>query len=294
MSLSGYSKVSYRLFGRFVAPAARHDRALGAALERAHSNLRPDVYLSISYLNIAIATAVALLFALGLAAAARGALLPIPYTFVAAAFVVPFLVVAVGYGIVRLAPRAKASLRARDIDAKLPYALNYISTMSGAGFTPERIFYTLAAQPVYGEVAAEAAWITRDLQVLGKDFVTALTDGIKRSPSAKWQDILQGAITTFTSGGHLKDYFVAKSEQFLVENRQNQKKFIEGLAIIAESYVTVIVAAPLFLIVLLSVMLMFGGSGGATLESGYLLVVLMIPLAQFGFAVTINLITPEV
>jgi hypothetical protein len=58
--------------------------------------------------------------------------------------------------------------------------------------------------------------------------------------------------------------------------------------------VTVVVAAPVFIIVLLSVMLMFGGSGTGMLTLGYILMLGLIPLAQLGFAATIKYVTPEV
>ena len=62
---------------------------------------------------------------------------------------------------------------------------------------------------------------------------------------------------------------------------------------LAESFVTVVVAAPLFLIVILSVMTSLGGDAEQTLVLGYSLVLLLLPLAQFGFAMTIKTMTPE-
>ncbi|HET6399721.1 MAG TPA: hypothetical protein VFH47_09235, partial [Candidatus Thermoplasmatota archaeon] len=58
-------------------------------------------------------------------------------------------------------------------------------------------------------------------------------------------------------------------------------------------FVTVVVAAPLFLIVILSVMTSFGGSADDTLVLGYSLILVLIPLSQLGFAWTIKVMTPE-
>jgi flagellar protein FlaJ len=142
-------------------------------------------------------------------------------------------------------------------------------------------------------VAREAAWITRDVRLLGADIVGALQRAIDRSPSAKFQDFLQGAATALASGGDLKSYFSGKAEQFMLENRQDQRKFLDGLGVLAESFVTVVVAAPIFIIVILSVMNAFGGDASANLTIGYILILVMIPLAQAGFAWTIKTITPE-
>ncbi len=168
-----------------------------------------------------------------------------------------------------------------------------MATMASAGVTPSQLFGSLSRQHLYGEVADEAAMIARDLEILGHDLITALTDAIDRSPSIKFQDLLQGAVTAMSSGGDLKEYFQSKSEQYMYENRQEQKKFLESLGVLAESYVTVVVAGPVFVIVLLSVMLMFGGAGSNMLATGYLLVLFLIPMAQLGFGFTIDYVTPE-
>jgi flagellar protein FlaJ len=166
--------------------------------------------------------------------------------------------------------------------------------MAGANFTTETIFANLATQDDYGEVASEAAWISRDLRVLGKDVIGALTAAIDRSPSIRFQDLLQGAITTITSGGQVKEYFRAKSDQFLLENRLEQKKFLDNLSVIAESYIVVGVSGPVLAIILLSVMVSFGASTNNFLLTGYALVLVVIPLTQLGFAMAIKGVTPAV
>jgi flagellar protein FlaJ len=51
------------------------------------------------------------------------------------------------------------------------------------------------------------------------------------TPSPSLQDFLQGAITVVTSGGELEPYFKIKTEQYLIDNRQKQKEFLETLGI---------------------------------------------------------------
>lgn len=262
-------------------------------LQRAHIPVRPETFLASAYLLAAAAGVLAFVPVLVLAAASSMGLVPIEPLYTLFLVPAPFIVAALAYMLAVLLPDIRALNRRRDIDAKLPYALNYIATMASAGATPDALFAGLARQPLYGEVAEECAWITRDLRLLGMDVIGALQRGIERSPSPKFQDFLQGAITTLSSGGDLKVYFTGKAEQYLLENRQEQRKFLEGLGVLAESFVTVVVAAPLFLIVILSVMTSFGGSAGETLFIGYILVFFLIPLAQAGFAWTVQVMTPE-
>jgi flagellar protein FlaJ len=266
---------------------------LKLSLQRAHIYLRPEVYLAAAQLTTLLIVVGTALPVLVLLAAMSAGLVAVPTRLLLLVLPIPVVAGAMMYLLALTIPDLRALTRARDINAKLPYALNFVTTMSSAGATPEAVFVGLSRQPIYGAVAHEAAWITRDVQLLGMDIVTALGRAIERSSSAKFQDLLQGTITALTSGGDLKTYFLNKSEQFLYENRQEQKRFLDGLGVLAESFVTVVVAAPLFLIVILSVMTSLGGSGKQTLLLGYMLVFLLLPLSQFGFAAAIKAMTPE-
>lgn len=293
MALRGYERLAYRLLaGRANAAVDRNPR-LRLSLQRAHIYRRPDVYIAAAMLTSVIVFVATLVPVLVLIVAALSGAVAVPGRILAFIAPVPFLAAIVLYLLAIVLPELRSITRARDINAKLPYALNYVTTMASAGATPEVIFSSLAKQPIYGAVAHEAAWITRDVQLLGLDIVTALASAIDRSSSEKFQDLLQGAITTLTSGGDLRTYFNNKAEQFIYENRQEQKRFLDSLGVLAESFVTVVVAAPLFLIVILSVMTSLGGDASQTLLLGYALVLVLLPLSQLGFAMTIKTMTPE-
>ena len=147
----------------------------------------------------------------------------------------------------------------------------------------DTIFKELSRQEVYGEIQKEAEWITRDTELLGIDILTAIRRGSMRSPSQKFQDFLQGVVTTSTSGGQLKPYFLIKAEEYEKENKLALKQTMETLSMMGESYVTVVVAFPLFLVVILAIMAIIGGNAANTVMILYLVVGLMIPLSQFGF-----------
>lgn len=293
MSMDGLHRTAYRVLGRYGRRAAADNPHLGIALERAHITLRPEVYLATLRLLVFIS--------LGLGLLALGMLVGLQVAGVlggpAAAWIIlvplPFVMATTAHFLGRLWPDLRARGRARDIDVRLPYALNYVSTMAAAGASPDAILRGLSGQDIYGEVAQEAAWLVRDMDLLGADLLTALGKGIDRSPSAKWQDLLQGVVTVLTGGGDLKAYFASKADQFLYENRQDQKKFLDSLGVLAESFVVVVAAAPLFLLVILSVMGMLGGSADHALRIGYMMILLLLPAAQAGFAYTIHVMTPE-
>lgn len=293
MALRGYERQAYRWFGARANRSIERAPRLKASLQKAHIYLRPEAYLAAAMLTTVLVVAGTAIPILVLLAAVAGGAIDVPLRLLLLLLPVPFVAGAMMYLLANVLPDLRAATRARDINAKLPYALNYLATMAAAGATPEQVFSSLAKQPIYGSVAHEAAWVTRDVNLLGTDIVSALARASERSSSAKWQDLLQGAITALTSGGDLKTYFAQKADQYTFENRQDQKRFLDGLGVLAESFVTVVVAAPLFLIVILSVMTSLGGSADQTLLLGYMLIFIMLPLSQLGFAMTIKTMTPE-
>jgi len=191
-------------------------------------------------------------------------------------------------------PGSKAKSRARDIDKRIAAAMSFISAMASADVNIDVIFKELSRQKVYGEIANEAAWITRDTELLGSDILTAIKKAAKRSPSPKFQDFLQGVITTSTSGGQLKPYFLLKAEEYAKENKLAMKSQMETLGMLAESFVTVVVAFPLFLVLILAIMAIVGGGDPDFMVMMlYVIVLMMIPVSQFGFVFVIYNMSKE-
>ncbi len=187
-------------------------------------------------------------------------------------------------------PAVMAGERKRGIERILPYAINYMSSMARAGVLPLDLFRSLAANDIYRDVAVEARYLVRDIEVLGHNLVTGMRNLALTTPSPSLQDFLQGAITVVTSGGELEPYFKIKTEQYLIENRQKQKEFLETLGLLGETYVTAFVAGPLFMIVVISIMAIMGGAEMIFL---YLLIYAIIPFGSAMYILLISSMTPE-
>ena len=209
-------------------------------------------------------------------------------------FVVLFSLLVFGgitYAIFIAYPSVVAGNRRRNIDATLPYAINYITSMSTAGITPAEIFRLLGDSPIYGESSVEARYIARELDIFGRDLIDALRIVSSSTPSLRMKEFLQGAMASISSGGNLTDYFRTKANQYALENRQTQKLFLDTLALIAESYVTAMVAGTLFLIILQSIMSVLGGDSKPMFL--YVIIYLMIPFGTMMFIIMISSTTPE-
>ncbi len=293
MALKGLQRTWVRILGPLVAKHAKGEDYV-PALQKARVSMRPEAFLA-----NAIATAtITFVVTLVLVASFNVVLVPqlgSKFPFLKRAEIVlwllPFFLAFVIYFVTVQDLQSRGKKRAKDINARLPYALNYIAAMASAGVIPTEIFRSLGKQKIYGDVAKEAAWIYKDIALHGFDIVTALRRAQERSPSLKFQELLQGAITTITSGGDLKAYFMEKAQRYQWENRQEQKAFIDTMGLMAETYVTVAVAGPLFMIVMMAIIAIISGAGPTNLT---VLVYMLMPVINFGYVFLLKLMIPEV
>jgi len=178
--------------------------------------------------------------------------------------------------------------RAADIDLFLPYAINFISSMAVAGISPAEIFQTLSTVSVYGELQIESKKIAKDIKVMGTDNISALKHAIDISPSRKFKSFLQGVIGTIQSGSDLHVYLSNITEKYMEGDIVERKKDLDVLAVIAEVLVISVIAFPIFLVVILTVMGFFGGSMETSLNILFLFSFLILPLVYALFYLLIK------
>ena len=279
-TLSGFQRWAWKTFrGRVLARPP--DPILEENLVKAHMRMRADEFMTTVYattLVVAIATVVAGVV-VGVIFATAGQLI----LGVLIAVALPIFGSLGAFFGIQGGPASRAKARGRKIDQKISAAMSFVSAMASADVNVDQIFKELGRQKIYGEVAEEASWITRDTELLGVDILTAIRNGAQRSPSKRFQDFLQGVVTTATSGGQLKPYFLLKAEQYERENKLAQLQRVETMGLLAETFVTVVVAFPLFLVIIIAIFAIIGGGGTFMIDVLWAIVGLMIPLSQFGF-----------
>jgi flagellar protein FlaJ len=212
--------------------------------------------------------------------------------------IIGLFVIVVPFGTFRYfkgtAEREKA-LRGARLEKFLPYAASYTAAMAAANATPMRIFKSLAAnEDIYGEIAYDSAMIYRDISLLGMDLITAIKLAVNRAASQWATEFFQGMVGTLSSGGNLKLYFLNRAEHYMRENRTRLLIFLETLGLMAESYVVVAVAMPLFLIVMLVIMFWVSGAGSQISEGFvYGIVLGMLPAIHIAYSFLVWLMSEE-
>jgi len=277
MKSTTYSRFCRRLFSDLFTRMNLSETSKNRLLEKADISMVYKEYYSMVFMNMLLGFIVSfistLLFYL---------ILPNPIT--ALLLLIISSIVPIGIGLYYLfLPTSKAKTRGKNIDRYLPYATNFINTMSVAGISPAEIFETLSTVELYGEIQKEAKKITMEISMMGVDTITALQHAIHISPSEKFKEFLQGILGVIQSGSELGPYFDRCVEKYMEAELVERKRNLESLAVMAEAFVVTVIAFPLFLVIILSIMGMT--SGGISFEFMFILAFLILPMAYAGFYV---------
>ncbi len=157
------------------------------------------------------------------------------------------------FAIAIIYPGSLAGVRGKKLDSSLPYAVNYLSAMSSAGISPSRSFRMLGYSTKYGEISNEVRYIIQEIDILGKDLPAALLSVAQTTASKRFREFLYGAVSGVHGGSDIREYFRNVGTRSIIERSQEQQRIIDTMGLVAESYVSAMVAGTLFLIVLVSV-----------------------------------------
>jgi len=192
-------------------------------------------------------------------------------------------------------PYQKAVTRNRSIETNLPFALSHMGAIASSGVPPTAIFKVLSEFKEYDVLAEEMEKITRNIETFGLDPVTAMREVTKRTPSEKFKQLLLGVASTIEGGGNLQTYLKNAGEQSLFTWRTRRQKYLQRLSAYAEFYTGLLIAAPLFLISLFSVMHMIQPEIGGfdILELMRMSIYLIVPGLNIGFLVFLHMTQVE-
>ena len=188
--------------------------------------------------------------------------------------------------------RYVASDRRRRIDTTIKRNVAFIFALSRSGMPFAEVLRVLSRHTsVYGETAREMSVTVKDIDLFGTDLLTAIRRTGDRTPSDELEDFVENLGSVLRSGNSLPEFLRDQYEYFLDEEEAQQRQFLELLGTLAEAYVTVFVAGPLFLITILVIIgLLLGGTLGFLRAMVYLIV----PLSTVGFVIYLDSITEDI
>jgi flagellar protein FlaJ len=180
-----------------------------------------------------------------------------------------------------------AYARAGKIEATLPRTVAFVYALSRSGMAFPKVMNTLADnEDVYGEAARELGVAVREMETLGADPISAMDRLSERTPSDNMSEFAGNLSSVLGSGRNLSEFLRNQYHRYQDEAESQQEQYLEILSTMAEAYVTVLVAGPLFLITILVVIgLVLGQNTMVVLR---FVVYLGVPLATLAFAVYID------
>jgi flagellar protein FlaJ len=288
MKPSNYTNFCRKTFGWLIEKQSERElQEKELTLEEAFIEMDYDEYYSFALMNTLISIFIGFLFSSII-------YLIIPNTITTyLLFIIPTLSAIIVAVIFFNYPDYLVKKRAESIDKFLPYSINFISSMAVAGISPSDIFQTLSTVEVYGEIQRESKRIAKEIKIMGVDNITALKNAIEFTPSRKFKAFLQGVIGTIQSGSDLHTYLENVSEKYLQDDLIERKKHLEMLSVVAESFVIGVIAFPIFLVIILSIMGFFGGSMTVSTQILYLFSFLVLPFVYLAFYLMIRTTTAE-
>lgn len=250
-NVSGFYAASYKLLGNRIQFLTPRLGSLEAKLEKGMMPVPFEAYLSAMVVGGMIAGIVSIV-----AAAIFVGIINLQPMELRIFF--PFIAGAAGFeavfGLMYKYPALNVSTRNRRLAEEAPYFIGYMATLAASGLTLEGIFKAIAKEETKEEFVKSARYIVRDLDILGMDVITALTNLIGKTPTGAFNELLEGLISTVQSGGNLKEFFTACAKVQMEEKKMIIQKMTSSLGIVAEIYTILLVVFPLMAVIMFSIM----------------------------------------
>jgi flagellar protein FlaJ len=193
-------------------------------------------------------------------------------------------------------PTYRADTLKRALEDEMPFTTGYMSILAGAGVPPDFIWRSLAQIDASLAISDVARTVIRDVELFGFDALSALETTSKRTPSERFKELIEGFISVVYSGGNLVKYLRNRSQQYMKLKQIALKRFSDNLGVLAEFYVTLMVAGSLIFVVMLAVMSMLGTGGFGMLDSRLMLQLLTyigLPIGSVVFLIILDMVSPK-
>jgi len=299
---SKYIKLANNLFGNSVKSLIKQKKLGTLEKDLIKSNLgyTPITYISILILTTIISAIVAFFVFVFFLFFNLGPELPIITRAteelgarLLKVFWIIFLVPLGTFLFMYLYPSLERKSTENKINQELPFATIHMAAISGSLIEPIKVFSIISSTKEYPHLEREFNKLLNEINIYGYDIVTALKDLALNCPSTKLAELFNGLATTITSGGDLYDYFEKRSQSLLFEYRLDKEKRTKAAETFMDIYISVVIAAPMILMLLLMMMKISGLGVALSTSMITLLVVGGVSIINVFFLIFLQLKQPE-
>ena len=233
--------LSFRLFGGIAPLFLKRIYQFKDKLDKAQIKIYPETYVSLM-LFIALLTVPISVISL---------ILVLAFGFLPILFLLPFpFYIMIGFLVI---PLSKSSDRATGLEREMPFAAAYISVMASGGIAPYNSFKRLSEVELMPSMRGEAREVIKDVEVFGRDPLSALEQAAKKNPLDVFRDFLSGYASTVIIGGDIGHFLERKAEEIFKTRALRVKAAAERLGMLLETFIIVMVMMSLCFYILFAV-----------------------------------------
>ena len=288
-----FDRIALHFFGHTATRLARRIN-LDKKIKQAGLQVHPVVYMSRQLLKLAISLIVSgFLLIIGTLILLSHSML---YFLIFTTIVIMLPIILFTSGFIML--NSRISERRNGVNSELPFFASYLSSMSIAGLSPEKVIETVAKIKTFKYIREEARLILRNMEIFGMDPLTAIEDVVRDHPSKAFRDFMMGYVTAVRSGGDVRHYLELRTQSYFIEKERELESIAGKVGAILDSYIAIFVLAGITVNIMFasqgalsSLGSIFGGLGDISLL--YFFNFLVLPLISVLMIVIVSSILPK-
>ncbi|MFH1451838.1 MAG: type II secretion system F family protein [archaeon] len=208
---------------------------------------------------------------------------------------IPFALIAFALIAFYLYPGSEANSVKKKITQELPFVTIYMSAIAGSDIEPTKIFKIISGSKEYPTISTEIKKIIIQTDVYGYDLVTSLRNVAGRTPNKDLAELFSGLAMNISTGGKLKNFLEKKAENFLLDYKLERQRYSALAETFMDIYISILIAAPLVLMMMFVVMNVAGlGLGGIGISTLLFFSIIGIIIVNIIFLIVLNLKQPKI
>jgi archaellum biogenesis protein FlaJ (TadC family) len=280
---SSYKKISNKIFLNLSINLFKKGnfKGLENSLRKASIPFIPTSYLSMAFFSSLLSLLIGILFFITLSIVYSTSVLK--YIFLI------LLLPVITFFSFYFYPVTESQGIGQKIKNELPFVSLHMAAISGSRIEPTQIFKIIAFGTEYPNTRKEFIKIINQTNLYGYDLVTALKNVSRNTPSKVLSELLSGIATTIASGGDITEFLNKRSESLFFEYRMDREKYTKEAETFMDIYISLVIAAPMVLSLLLVLMNIGVMNIGISMELLNVLMIGGIALINVVFIAFLNL-----
>ncbi len=190
-------------------------------------------------------------------------------------------------------PSLKRGSFDKQMTEELPFATIYMAAVASSDLEPTKMFRLIANSKEYPAIGLEMRKVVNQIDLYGYNLATALVNVAKNNKNEKISELFSGISINITSGGSLKNFLEKKAENLLMDYKLERQKYNSIAETFMDIYISLLITAPLLLMIIFVVMSMTGFNIGLGIGALNLLIISLIAILNVVFLIVLQVKQPK-